>query len=168
MLAIASSSFSRQKGRFSVVKKMIELGISINTTGKLMIKDVKIQDSSLANAVGVDRRVVRETVIQLLEDPVLNNIFSNTKPVGTSLVEIATLLGYSVLLISGNSLEPGVISEVTGALATNGIVIRQALADDPDTVVEPKLTLVIEGKLPDDTIAKIRNLKCVRGLTLLN
>ena len=29
MLAIASSSFSRQKGRFSVVKKMIELGISI-------------------------------------------------------------------------------------------------------------------------------------------
>ena len=133
-----------------------------------MIKDVKIQDSSLANAVGVDRRVVRETVIQLLEDPVLNNIFSNTKPVGTSLVEIATLLGYSVLLISGNSLESGVISEVTGALATNGIVIRQALADDPDTVVEPKLTLVIEGKLPDDTIAKIRNLKCVRGLTLLN
>ena len=77
MLAIARSSFSRQKGRFSVVKKMIELGISINTNGKLMINDVKIQDSSLANAVGVDRRVVRETVIQLLEDPVLQNIFCN-------------------------------------------------------------------------------------------
>jgi len=168
MLAIAGSNFSRQKGRFSVVKKMIELGISITPSGKLMIKDVKIQDSSLANAVGVDRRVVRDTVIQLLEDPVLQNIFCNTKPVGTSLVEIATLLGYSVLLISGNSLEPGVISEVTGALATKGIVIRQALADDPDTVIEPKLTLVIEGKLPDEIIAKIRNLKCVRGLTLLN
>ena len=151
-----------------MVKKMIELGISITPSGKLMIKDVKIQDSSLANAVGVDRRVVRDTVIQLLEDPVLQNIFCNTKPVGTSLVEIATLLGYSVLLISGNSLEPGVISEVTGALATKGIVIRQALADDPDTVIEPKLTLVIEGKLPDEIIAKIRNLKCVRGLTLLN
>jgi len=168
MLAIAGSNFSRQKGRFSVVKKMIELGISITPSGKLMIKDVKIQDSSLANAVGVDRRVVRDTVTQLLEDPVLQNIFCNTKPVGTSLVEIATLLGYSVLLISGNSLEPGVISEVTGALATKGIVIRQALADDPDTVIEPKLTLVIEGKLPDETIAKIRTLKCVRGLTLLN
>ena len=161
MLAIAGSNFSRQKGRFSVVKKMIELGLSITPSGKLMIKDVKIQDSSLANAVGVDRRVVRDTVIQLLEDPVLQNIFCNTKPVGT-------LLGYSVLLISGNSLEPGVISEVTGALATKGIVIRQALADDPDTVIEPKLTLVIEGKLPDEIIAKIRNLKCVRGLTLLN
>ena len=151
-----------------MVKKMIELGISINTNGKLMINDVKIQDSSLANAVGVDRRVVRETVIQLLEDPVLQNIFCNIKPVGTSLVEIATLLGYSVLLISGNSLEPGVISEVTDALASKGIVIRQALADDPDTVIEPKLTLVIEGKLPDETIAKIQNLQCVRGLTLLN
>ena len=79
MLAIAGSNFSRQKGRFSVVKKMIELGISINTSGKLMIKDVKIQDSSLANAVGVDRRVVRDTVTQLLEDPVLQNIFCNTK-----------------------------------------------------------------------------------------
>ena len=146
MLAIAGSNFSRQKGRFSVVKKMIELGLSITPSGKLMIKDVKIQDSSLANAVGVDRRVVRDTVIQLLEDPVLQNIFCNTKPVGTSLVEIATLLGYSVLLISGNSLEPGVISEVTGALATKGIVIRQALADDPDTVIEPKLTLVINGR----------------------
>ena len=65
MLAIAGSNFSRQKGRFSVVKKMIELGISITPSGKLMIKDVKIQDSSLANAVGVDRRVVRDTVIQL-------------------------------------------------------------------------------------------------------
>ena len=86
MLAIAGSNFSRQKGRFSVVKKMIELGLSITPSGKLMIKDVKIQDSSLANAVGVDRRVVRDTVIQLLEDPVLQNIFCNTKPVGTSLV----------------------------------------------------------------------------------
>ena len=53
MLAIAGSNFSRQKGRFSVVKKMIELGLSITPSGKLMIKDVKIQDSSLANAVGV-------------------------------------------------------------------------------------------------------------------
>ena len=79
MLAIAGSNFSRQKGRFSVVKKMIELGLSITPSGKLMIKDVKIQDSSLANAVGVDRRVVRDTVIQLLEDPVLQNIFCNTK-----------------------------------------------------------------------------------------
>mgnify|MGYP003312277064 CR=1 FL=1 len=137
MLAIASSSFSRQKGRFSVVKKMIELGISINTSGKLMIKDVKIQDSSLANAVGVDRRVVRETVIQLLEDPVLNNIFCNTKPVGTSLVEIATLLGYSVLLISGNSFNTG--ASFTG-LTVN---VKPSLS-----VSSPSLTVAVKLSLP--------------------
>ena len=76
------------------------------------------------------------------------------------------MLGYSVLIISANPYEPGVISDVSNALARNGLVIRQALADDPNTIDSAKLTLVIEGKVPSDIITKLRSLSCVDGITL--
>ena len=48
MMDIARSNFTRQKSRFDVVKKMIELGISVRNDEKLMIKDVHISDTALA------------------------------------------------------------------------------------------------------------------------
>lgn len=163
---IARSNFTRQKSRFDVVKKMIELGISVRNDEKLMIKDVHISDTALAKSINVDRRVVRDTVKQILANNDLKKIFNKIQPVGTSLVEIANLLGYSVLIISANPYEPGVISDVSNALARNGLVIRQALADDPNTIDSAKLTLVIEGKVPSDIITKLRSLSCVDGITL--
>ena len=68
------------------MKKMVDIGISINADGQLMIDDLKINDTALANCVGVDRRVVRNTVNQILEDKKLKKIFRNLKPAGASLV----------------------------------------------------------------------------------
>ena len=115
-----------------VVKKMIEFGISVTRGGELKIGNLNIQDTSLAESAGVDRRVVRSTVGQILSDSELGRIFERIRPVGTSLVETAALLGYHVLLISGDAFQAGIISEVSSVLAEYGLVIRQALADEEE------------------------------------
>jgi|TARA_B100001750_G_C15485648_1_gene588122 predicted regulator of amino acid metabolism with ACT domain len=148
------------------MKKMVDIGISINADGQLMIDDLKINDTALANCVGVDRRVVRNTVNQILEDKKLKKIFRNLKPAGASLVEIAKYLEYSVLIILADSYKSGIISEVSSIFAENNIVIRQALAEDSHLREEPQLILIIQGKINSEIISKIKALKSVKGIVL--
>ncbi len=93
------ANFNRQKARLSVVRKMIELGVKVEGKHRLKVGDVSVSDSALAEAVGVDRRVVRNTVNQIMSDPDLKTIFTRVKPIGTSLGDIAENLGYSVLVV---------------------------------------------------------------------
>jgi len=157
----------RQRSRLEVVQKMIQLGISVDSKGGMFIGNLQVYDTALARAVNVDRRVVRNTVTQILGDAELRGIFSKIKPVGTSLVEIASLLGYTVLVISADPYKPGVIAGVADVLADANIVIRQALADDPDMTQDPKLTLVVEGKVPASVLTGIQDIESVRSITIL-
>lgn len=157
----------RQRSRLEVVQKMVQLGISIDSKRRMFIGNLQVYDTALARAVGVDRRVVRNTINQIFEDSELREIFTKVKPVGTSLVEIAGLLGYTVLVISADPYKPGVIAGVTNALANSDIVIRQALADDPDMTQDPKLTLVVEGKVPPLVLSKIQEIESVKSITIL-
>jgi len=157
----------RQRSRLAVVQKMIQLGISVDGKGRMFVGSLQVYDTALARAVNVDRRVVRNTVTQIREDAQLREIFNKIKPVGTSLVEIAGLLGYTVLVISADPYKPGVIAGVADVLADASIVIRQALADDPDMTQDPKLTLVVEGKVPTSVLAEIQDIESVRSTTLL-
>ncbi len=160
------ANFNRQKARLSVVRKMIELGVKVEGKHRLKVGDVSVSDSALAEAVGVDRRVVRNTVNQIMSDPDLKTIFTRVKPIGTSLVDIAENLGYSVLVVYADPHKPGVISGISSILTEYGVVIRQALADDPDFIPEPKLTLVVDGRVPPEAIGKIQSLALVDSLTL--
>jgi predicted regulator of amino acid metabolism with ACT domain len=157
----------RQRSRLEVVQKMIQLGISVDSKERMFIGNLQVYDTALARAVKVDRRVVRNTVMQISGDPELREIFSKIKPVGTSLVEIAGLLGYTVLVISADPYKPGVIAGVADVLADANIVIRQALADDPDMAQDPKLTLVVEGRVPASVLAEIQEIESVRSITIL-
>ncbi len=167
MMSNTFSRFSKKRSRMEVVKKMIELGISVSRGGELKIGNLSIKDTSLAESAGVDRRVVRSTVEQILAEIELRDIFEKIKPVGTSLVEIAGLLGYHVLLVAGDAFQAGIISDVSSILAENGLIIRQALADDPDMIPEPKLTLVVSGDLTGDVIGRLQALPSVKELTLV-
>lgn len=159
--------FKKQKGRLNVVRKMIELGIRIDENGKLYVGDAELDDTAVARAAGVDRRVVRSTTKQILDNSELREIFTRIKPVGASLVEVAKVLDYSVLVIRSDPHKPGVIANVTSVLAKYNLVVRQALADDPDLVPEPCLTLVIDGKIPAKAIDEITSLPLVKSLTML-
>ncbi len=158
--------FTRQKARLSVVRKMIELGVRVEDRFRLKVGDMSVSDSALAEAAGVDRRVVRTTVNQIMGEPDLREIFTKMKPIGTSLVDIAENLGYSVLVVNADPRQPGVISGVSSVLSEYGVVIRQALADDPDFIPDPKLTLVLDGRVPPEAIVKIQSLPLVESLTL--
>ncbi len=163
----AYAKFMRQRSRLEVVQRMVQLGISVDSKRRMFIGNLEVYDTALARAAGVDRRVVRNTINQVFEDPELREIFTKVRPVGTSLVEIAGLLGYSVLVVSADPYKPGVIAGVAKALSESGIVIRQALADDPDMTQDPKLTLVVEGKVPVSVLSKIQEIGSVKSITLL-
>ncbi len=161
------TQFKKQKGRLNVVRKMIELGMRVDENGKLYVGEAEVDDTAIARAAGVDRRVIRSTTKQILDNSELREIFTRIKPVGASLVEIAKILDYSVLVIRSDPHKPGVIASVTSVLAKHDLVVRQALADDPDLVPEPCLTLVIDGKIPAKAIDEIRSLPLVKSLTML-
>jgi len=44
---------------------------------------------------------------------------------------------------------------VTGVLAKHGIIVRQALADDPDMVRDANLTLIVDGAVGGSVIGDL-------------
>jgi predicted regulator of amino acid metabolism with ACT domain len=159
--------FSRQIVRADIVKKMIECGIRVADDLRLYVGDVEVDYSAVARAVNVDRRVVKQTVKQIKGNRFLNGLFSNLAPIGSSLVPVASKLGYSAIVIESDPRKSGVIAAVAGVLAKHDLVIRQALADDPDMVPEAKMTLVVEGNLSGKAMEELNDLKLVKSIKIL-
>ena len=108
-------------------------------SGKAELSDVKI-----ARYLEVDRRTVRDTAQLIASDPLLKSVFERLKPAGPFLADVAKYLGYSVIEIYADPHTVGIIAQATALIAQDNIAIRQAVADDPDLIPEPKLTLVVE------------------------
>jgi hypothetical protein len=146
---------------------MIECGIRVSKDDKLYIGDVEQDYSAVSRAVGVDRRVVKQTVKQIRGNKYLYSIFSKTKPLGASLVDVVSVLGYTAVIIEADPRSPGVMAAVAEILSRHGTVVRQALADDPEMVPDAKLTLVVEGQLTAEAVAELKALRLVRSLKIL-
>ncbi|MBI3859273.1 MAG: amino acid-binding protein [Thaumarchaeota archaeon] len=159
--------FARQVVRPDVVRKMIECGLRVGENEKIYVGDIEVDYSAVANAVDVDRRVVKQTVQQIHGDPYLYSIFSRTMPMGASLVNLVSLLGYSAVVIESDPRSPGVMAAVAEILSRHGMVVRQAIADDPEMVPDAKMTMVVEGQLSGQAIAELNELKMVKSLKIL-
>jgi predicted regulator of amino acid metabolism with ACT domain len=158
--------FSRQSSRLLVVRKMLEYGIRVSDEGKLFVGGMEVDYSSLARDADTDRRVVKQTAEQIRDDPFLFSIFSGVAPVGASLLHVVSSIGCSAIIIEADPRAAGIISKVTGVLARHGIVVRQALADDPDMVKDAHLTLIVEGAVGGSVIGELEELEMVRGITV--
>jgi predicted regulator of amino acid metabolism with ACT domain len=158
--------FSRQVVRSGIVKKMIENGIRVGTDDKLYVGDIEVDYTAVAKAVGVDRRVVKQTVKQIRENPFLNGIFPNIAPFGSSLVNVVSKLGYSAIVIESDPKQAGVMAAVAAILAKHDLVIRQALAEDPDMVPDAKMTLVVEGSI-GKAIQELNQLDMVKSIKII-
>lgn len=79
---------------------------------------------------------------------------------------VARHLGFEVLEIEAEPHASGIVSAVSSIIADAGISIRQIVSDDPDIYPNPKLTIVLEKKLPGPAIAKIRALKRITRISL--
>jgi hypothetical protein len=159
--------FPRKEVRPDIVRKMIECGMRVSNDLKLYVDNVEQDYTAVARAVGVDRRVVKQTVEQICGNRYLFTIFSKTKPLGASLVDVVDILGYSAVVIEADPRSPGVMAAVAEILSRHGMVVRQALADDPDMVEEAKMTLVLEGQIGGRAIEELGGLKQVRSLKIL-
>jgi hypothetical protein len=159
--------FTGQKVRLDVARKMLEYGIRVSDDCGLFIGGLEVDYSALARDVGADRRVVRQTAEQIRRDPFLYSVFSRISPVGSSLVPVVARLGYSAIVIEADPRIPGILSEAAGALSRHGIVVRQALADDPDMIPSAKLTLVVEGQVPGEVLVELNSLNLVRSVTVI-
>jgi len=159
--------FSRQVVRPDVVRKMIECGMSVSDDMKIYVDNVEVDYTAVARAVDVDRRVVKQTVEQIRRSRYLYSLFSNIRPLGASLSGVVSQLGYSAIVIEADPTSPGVMAAVAEILSRNGMVVRQALADDPEMVTDAKMTLVVEGQLSGQTIEELNKLKVVKSLKIL-
>ncbi len=145
---------------------MIEYGIRVSSEGKLFVGGLEVDYSALARDAGTDRRVVKQTAAKIRKDPFLFSIFSGIVPAGASLLHVVSSIGCSAIIIEADPRAAGVISGVAGVLAEHGMIVRQALADDPDMVRDANLTLIVEGPVGGSVISELERLEMVRGITV--
>ena len=161
------AEFERQFVRPAVVKMLIECGMRVSDDVKIYVGDVEVDYLAVARAAGVDRRVVKQTAEQIRKSPYLYSIFSRTRPLGTSLVDLVSLLGYTAVVIEADPKSPGVMSGVAEILSRHGMVVRQAVAEDPEMVQDAKMTLVVAGQLTGQAMEELNGLETVRSIKIL-
>ena len=83
-------------------------------------------------------------------------IFEEIRPAGHTLKEIAKHLNLGVVEITPiNAESPGILANSATILNKAGLSIRQAIVDDPELSPEPKLTLIVERKIPGELIPEL-------------
>ncbi len=141
--------------RLKVARVLIENGLSAKGD-KIYLNEIEIPPVRIARVAGVDRRTVNETLNTIKENPELRMIFEELRPAGASLKEIAKHLNLGVVEISVvNARSPGILSSAAVILNRAGLSIRQAIVDDPELSPEPKLTFIVERKIPGELIPEL-------------
>ncbi len=163
---IIEEACRRKKAQKILLKKMLETGLRVDRDGRFYFDNIEVSDTALAESLGIDRRVVRQTANYILTEPNLECIFTRLKPVAF-FKDVAHYLGFTVIVVTSFPEKPGIISEVTSIIAKHKLVIREVFAEDPELFEEPKLTLIIEGDVPPEVISELQSIKVVKSLTII-
>ncbi|MFB6170716.1 MAG: ACT domain-containing protein [Haloarculaceae archaeon] len=156
--------FEDSPSQQAVIRLLLERGFSVNDDGRVVSGGIEIPNTGIAREIGVDRRVVDATTDAILDDEQLRRIFQNISQI-PSLMDLAPVLDLTVLSISvGDADQPGIVAEVTGMLAEEGISIRQTISEDPEFTDDPKLHLITDAEIPGDLLTAIRDLPYVRKI----
>ncbi|MET1124514.1 MAG: amino acid-binding ACT domain protein [Archaeoglobaceae archaeon] len=157
-----AEKFEKYPSQIAVAREFLRLGIAVKN-GRAYCGDIELVPTKIAEAIGVDRKVVLAAIANIESDEELRKVFSALKPVA-NITEVARILGFGVLEVYADSRKVGIAAGVTSILAREGISIRYMLAEDPDLSVESKLTIVTETKIPGrliDEILKIEGIEKV-------
>ncbi|MCS7124047.1 MAG: amino acid-binding protein [Candidatus Bathyarchaeota archaeon] len=152
--------------RLKVARILVENGLSVKN-GKIYLNDIEIPRARIAKAAGVDRRTVNETLKTIKVNKELRQIFEGLRSAGHSLKEIARHLELGVVEITPvDARTPGILASSAMILAKSGLSIRQAIVDDPELSPEPKLTLIVEKKIPGELIPEFLKVKGVAKVSV--
>ncbi len=152
--------------RLRVARVLVENGLSVRG-GKIYVNDIEVPPVRVARVAGVDRRTVNETLDAIEANRELKVIFEELRSAGHSLKEIAKHLGLGVVEITPvDARIPGILANSATLLAKKGLSIRQAIVDDPELSPEPKLSLIVERKIPGELIPEFLKIKGVAKVSV--
>ena len=152
--------------RLRVARVLVENGLSAKD-GKIYLNQIEIPPVRIARAAGVDRRTVNETLNTIKISRELRLIFEELRPAGHSLKEIAKPLNLGVVEITPDDAKtPGILAKSAMILSQANLSIRQAIVDDPELSPEPKLTLIVEKKIPGELIPKLLKVKGIAKIAV--
>jgi predicted regulator of amino acid metabolism with ACT domain len=141
--------------RLRVARVLVENGLSARD-GKIYLNQVEVPPVRIGRVAGVDRRTVNETLKTIKANRELRVIFEELRSAGHSLKEIAKPLNLGVVEITPvDAKTAGILANSSTLLAKAGLSIRQAIVDDPELSPEPKLTLIVEKKIPGELIPEL-------------
>ncbi|MCX8197376.1 MAG: amino acid-binding ACT domain protein [Candidatus Micrarchaeota archaeon] len=157
MLGVLEEHFAGQRAKLKVINCMLRLGLSVDKEGRIFCERIQMAPAKIAKALGIDRRVVIQTAKEIASDEKLLTVFSHLSPIA-NVSMAAKFLGHDCFEINADPHSVGVVAQVSTILANNNVSIRQIITDDPDLYPDPKMTVVVEGKLPQKAIAQLRKL----------
>jgi hypothetical protein len=158
--------FKGSPAKLKVAKRMVELGFGIDPQGRIVCGGIEITDGSMSRGAGVDRRVVREAVEDIMKDKRMRMIFSGMRPAGSFLSDIAPVIGYSVVEIRAKPDSIGIIAQATALISDARVSIRQILAEDPDLNPDPKLLIITEKRVPGEVVSKLLEIPTVAKVSI--
>ncbi len=158
--------FGSSDKKLAVIRTLLIHGLRVTEEGIFCGENIRIPYTSIATAIGVDRRTVVETIKEIISNDFLREFFRNIEPAGSSLRKVAKLLGYRVLIIETYEDKPGILASVASALAEKGINIVQVIAEDPNLFKEPKLYIVTSSSVPGEVIDKMLENPIIKRITI--
>jgi hypothetical protein len=152
--------------RLKVARVLVENGLSVKD-GKIYLNEIEIPPIRIARVAGVDRRTVNETLNTIRSHRELRMIFEGLRSAGHSLKEIARYLDLGVVEITPvDARIPGILANSAMIIAKKGLSIRQAIVDDPELSPEPKLTLIVERKIPGELVPEFLKISGVAKVSI--
>lgn len=165
MFKTIEKHFSRRSAGRLVAESFLRHGISVNGKGEIFCGPFEMAPAKIARSLGIDRRVVIGVAHQIAHHGELLAIFGRLSP-RAYVGDCAKQLGFDSLEISADAHATGVVEAVARIFAEHKVAIRQIIADDPDLFPEPKLSIVVDGRLPAKVLAKIRKLPQAEKITI--
>ncbi len=166
MWSVIQERFKNHPAQEKVIRLLLERGFQINKDGRVVSGNIEIAHTQIANEIGVDRRVVDATCDTILKDETLRRIFNNVHTI-PFLRDVAQYLGLGVIIITpDDAAMKGLLGAVSTAVAEHGNIIRQAVSDDPYLTENPKLTIIIEGRVSGGLIKTLTSIKGVQSVTV--
>jgi predicted regulator of amino acid metabolism with ACT domain len=158
--------FADSPAQARVAKFLLENGFGVNDEGKVVANGVEIPATHISAAIGADRRVVDATARRILSVEALAQVFRNLRAT-PDLSRVAEALGLSAFtVLPRNAQEKGIVSAVVRVVSRRSLRIRQIFVTDPYFAEEPKLVVILDGKIPRGLLEEIRDLPQVRQVII--
>ncbi len=163
--------FKNSPSQMLVVSKFVQIGLSVKNdfegVPRIFCLDIEIKANSVAASVGVDRRVVLETVKKIASDPELFKFFAGLKPTANLGTSDSTLGFGRIEVIPEDANKPGIISGILNIISEHGLNVRQVIVEDPEITDNPKALIVTDKPIPSEIIPAMRKVAGVSALVIL-